>query len=138
MKTTLHPRGVAHLAGLVVGTLAYLASWLRLIPVLVYEPATGRFTMTPDPQLIAMSYYGLLLWGVVAYGLGYWGFRALSAAPQPSAGAARLWVRVAGAVLVAGLVGIAAVELRHATGAKAGPSAEPRSGVDPPVEPAAG
>ncbi|MEZ4267141.1 MAG: hypothetical protein R3F39_12250 [Myxococcota bacterium] len=108
---TLHPHGPALLAGVITSLVAYVAGWLGMVPVLAYMPATGAFTFSPDPDLIAMSYYGLLLLGGVSFGVGYLATRAVTATRALTPGAARALSRVAAVIAVGALLAVAVVEL---------------------------
>jgi hypothetical protein len=137
--STLHPRGPALLAGVIVALAAYLAGWLGWIPVVVYQPTSGAFTFSPDPDLIAMSYYGLLLLGAAGYALGYSAGRLLTAGRSPSPGTSRVLVRVAAAVALLALVAVAVAELGLGSATDAERPAAPRSDyVAPTSLPAAG
>lgn len=134
---TLHPQGPALLTGLVAALAAYLVGWLGWIPLLAYQPTTATFTFQPDPGLIAMGYYGLLLLGAAGYALGYAVGRLFTARRAPTPGVTRGLVRVAAALALVVLVVIAAAELRHACArAKAG-CADPRSDHAVPASPSA-
>lgn len=136
---TLHPRGPALLVGLITALAAYLVGWLGWVPVLAYQPTTGVFTFQPDPDLIAMSYYGLLLLGATGYGFGYAAFRLLTSHRAPTPGAARGLVRVAAALALFALFAVAAAELGRlaATDAR-GPGAPRSDRAVPSSLPAAG
>lgn len=56
---------------LLFGVLFYVAAYALGLPAPKYLPVTGEWRMTPPENAIKMGYYGLLLWGIAGWTLGY-------------------------------------------------------------------
>lgn len=136
-QSTLHPRGPALLAGLTLGVACYLAGWLGLVPVLIYEPVAARFTFHPEPGAIGMGYYGILLLGAAGFSVGHLAVRLFTRGRGTAITPSRLLARAALLLTAGALIAIAVVELRHAARAPARVPAQPRSGLTPPAPAAA-
>jgi hypothetical protein len=65
-----HPRHGALLFALALGVLAYVTSHSFHWPVLTYLPVRGEWSWHPVPGALEMHYFGIVLWGVVGFGVG--------------------------------------------------------------------
>jgi hypothetical protein len=105
-------RHVGVALGVVVGCLAYVAAHAASAPSPKYLPETGHWAFEVPAGRIAMSYYGLLLWGAAGFLVGV-GAAAIPAVSRSLAAppAARLLHRGGVLVVVAAVVYFAVVEL---------------------------
>lgn len=94
--------------GLTLGVGFYLGAHSLGVPVLTYLPVTGAWTWHEPPGAIAMHYYGVTLWGLLGFGIGFVFGRIRSVASRLPI---RFLVPSAVALFVAGLVYFFVVEL---------------------------
>ena len=69
--TTANRHDTALFTGMTLFALMYTATAMFYIPVLKYLPMDMQWTFHPPKEAIAMGYYGMLLYGIAAFALGY-------------------------------------------------------------------
>ena len=85
---------------------AFALTTLVSVPILWYHPLEGVWRVEAAPTTLAMGWYGRLLWGVVAAGIGFGLGRLLPARLAATRRAQAWWALAAMALVVAAMASV--------------------------------